>query len=148
MIRRHSLGAKVLYAVGGLWIADVTCGHCSGCNLHPWGKAAPVIDAGQAIALAPAVGTAFAPGDIRVEMAERVGNPTNRTVALMPDRSLGLAQALIRVEVLTGALGGKVFGILPQKSNTVLQDGVEVRIATRPGGTVGDLWKSHGLAQV
>src|SRR5215510_14865805 len=148
IIRRHSPGATVLYEVGGLLIDDVTFGHGSGFNLHPFGKANPVIDEGQAIAIDPAVITAFAPGGIRVEMAELVGNPPSLAVALGPDRPLGFAQALIRVEVLTGELGGKAFGILPQKSNKVLQDGVEVLIATRQGSTVGHLWESDVLAQV
>src|SRR2546430_6563445 len=52
---------------GGLLLADVTFGHCSGCNLHPCGKAAAVVDQGQAIA--PAVITACAPGGLRVEVA-------------------------------------------------------------------------------
>src|SRR5215510_6512720 len=148
IIRRHSPGATVLYEVGGLLIDDVTFGHGSGFNLHPFGKANPVIDEVQAIAIDPAVVTAFAPGGIRVEMAELVGNPPYLAVALVPDRPLGLEQALIRVEVLTSELGVKVFGILPQKSNKVLQDRVEVLIATRQGSTVGHLWESHVLAQV
>src|SRR5262252_3506862 len=88
IIRCHRLGAKVLYEVGGLLIDDVTFGYCSGFNLHPLGKADPVIDEVQAIAIDPAVVTAFAPGGIRVEMAELVRNPTNLAVALMPDRPL------------------------------------------------------------
>ena len=74
----------------------------------------------QAIAIDPAVVTAFAPGGIRIEVAERVGNPPRLAVALMPDGPLGLEQALSRVEILTGALGVEGFGILPQKGNKVL----------------------------
>src|SRR5262245_32656269 len=148
IIRRHSLGAKVPYEVGGLLIDDVTFGHGSGFNLHPFGKADTVIDEVQAIAIDPAVVTAFAPGGICVEMAELVGNPPRLAVALVPDRPLGLEQALIRVEVLTGELRVEVFGILSQKSNKVLQDGVEVLRATRQGSTVGHLWESHVLAQL
>src|SRR5262245_19915243 len=92
--------------------------------------------------------TALAPGGIRVEVAELVGNAPSLAVALMPDGPLGLAHALIRVESLTGALAGELFGILPQKGNTVLQDGVEVLIAARQGGTVGHLLESKVLAQV
>jgi len=77
-----------------------------------------------------------------------VGNPPSLALALVPDGPLGLEQALIRVEVLTGELGVEVFGILLQKGNKVLQDGVEVLIATRQGGTVGHLWESDVLAQV
>src|SRR5215510_5991108 len=148
IIRSHRSGAKVLEEGGGLWSDDVAFGHCSGFNLPPFGKADTVVDEVQAIAIAPAGITAFAPGGIRVERAELVGNPPSLAVALGPDRPLGFEQALIRVEVLTGELGGKAFGILPQKSNKVLQDGVEVLIATRQGSTVGHLWESDVLAQV
>src|SRR5215475_12688483 len=55
IIRRHSLGAKVPYEVGGLLIDDVTFGHGSGFNLRPFGKADTVIDEVQAIAIDPAV---------------------------------------------------------------------------------------------
>lgn len=123
IVRRHRRGAQVLNEGRGLWIDDVTFGHGSGFNLYPFGKADTVIDEVQAIAIDPAVVTAFAPGGIRIEVAELVGNPPSLAVALVPDRPLGLAQALIRVEILTGEVGGEVFGILPQKGNTVLQDG-------------------------
>ena len=129
VIRRHRIRVKVLDEGEGLWIDDVTFGHGSGFNLHPFGKADVVVDKVQAIAIDPAVITAFAPGGIRVEVAELVGNPPRLAVALVPDGPLGLEQALIRVEVLTGELGVEVFSILPQKGNKVLQDGVEVLIA-------------------
>ena len=66
----------------------------------------------------------------------------------MPDGPLGLKQAFIGVEILTGELGVEVFGILPQKGNKVLQDGVESLIAPRQRGTVGYLVESKVLAQV
>src|SRR4029453_3280565 len=148
IICSHSSGAQVLDEGGGLLLNDVTFGHCSGFNLHPFGKADPIVDEVQAIAIDPAVIPAFAPGGIRVARGELVGNAPRLTVALVPDRPLGLEQALIRVEVLTGELGIEVFGILPQKSNKVLQDGVELLIAPRQSGTVGYLGESHVLAQV
>jgi hypothetical protein len=88
----------VLDEGGSLLIDDVTFDHCSGFNLHPFGKADTVVDEVQAIAIDPAVVPAFAPGGIRVEMAELVGNPPSLAVALVPDRPLGLEQALIRIE--------------------------------------------------
>jgi hypothetical protein len=128
VIRRHRIGVKVVDEGRGLLIDDVTFGHCRSCNLHPFGKADTVVDEVQAIAIDPAVVTAFAPGGIRIEVAELVGNPPRLAVALVPDGPLGLEQALIRVESLTGELGVEVFGILPQKGNKVLQDEVEVLI--------------------
>jgi hypothetical protein len=95
-------------------------GHYRGFNLHPFGKADAGVDEVQAIAIDPAVVTAFAPGGIRIAVAELVGNPPRLAVALMPDGPLGLEPALIRVELLTGELGGEVFGLLPQKGNKVL----------------------------
>src|SRR5262245_46820165 len=86
VICRHRSRAKVLYKRGGLLLDDVTFGHCSGFNLHPFGKADAVVDEVQAIAIDPAMITAFAPGGIRVKMAELVGNPPSLAVALMPDR--------------------------------------------------------------
>src|SRR4029450_11809035 len=148
VIRRHSLGAKVLYKGHGLLIDDVTFGHCGGFNSYPFGKADAVVDEVEAIAIDPAVVTAFAPGGIRVEVAELVGNAPSLAVALVPEGPLCLDQPLIRVEILTGELGVEVFGILPQKGNKVLQDGVEVLIAARQGGTVGHLLESKVLAQV
>src|SRR4029434_6859041 len=115
---------------------------------HPLRKADAVVDEVQAIAIDPAVVTAFAPGGIRVEVAELVGNAPSLAVALVPDGPLCLEQTLICVEILTGELGVEVFGILPQKGNKVLQDGIEVLIAPRQGGTVGHLWESNVLTQV
>ena len=50
----------------GLLIDDVTFGHGSDFNLHPFGKADAVVDEVQTIAIDLAVVTAFAPGGIRV----------------------------------------------------------------------------------
>jgi hypothetical protein len=66
VIRRHSIGAKVLDEGRGLLIDDVTFGHGSDFNLHPFGKADAVVDEVQAITIDLAVVTAFAPGGIRV----------------------------------------------------------------------------------
>src|SRR4029453_8972709 len=148
IVRRHRRGAQVLDEGGGLWIDDVTFGHCRGFNLHPFGKADAVVDEVQTLAIDPAVISAFAPGGIRIEMAELGGNPPSLAVALVPDGPLGLKQAFIGVEILTGELGVEVFGILPQKGNKVLQDGVESLIAPRQSGTVGYLVESNVLAQL
>ena len=69
IVRRHRRGAQVLDEGGGLWIDDVTFGHCRGFNLHPFGKADTVVDEVQTLAIDPAVISAFAPGGIRIEMA-------------------------------------------------------------------------------
>ena len=49
LLRRHRLGAKGLSERGGLRSDAGTCGHCSGCTLHPCGTADPVVDEGQAL---------------------------------------------------------------------------------------------------
>jgi hypothetical protein len=50
-------------------------------------------------------------------VAELVGYAPSLAIALVLDGPLGLEQALIRVEVLTGEPGVELFGILPQKGN-------------------------------
>ena len=69
VVRRHRRGAHELAEEGGRWIDAVTGGHRCGGNRPPWGHAAAVVDAGQA--LAPAVLPACAPGGVRVAVAER-----------------------------------------------------------------------------
>jgi hypothetical protein len=96
----------------------------------------------------PPVGAAFASGGLRIEGAERVGNPPRLAVTLRPHGPLGLAPALSRVEVLTRALRVEVFGRRPAKRHKGLQDRVEVLRAPRQGRAARHLRKAKDLAQV
>ena len=88
------------------------------------------------LAIDPPVVAACAPGGIRIEVAELVGNASHLAIALVPHGPLGFEKALIRVEVLTGELRVEVFSILPDKRNKGLQDWVEILIAPRQGCAV------------